>query len=107
MPTCLFSLLLSPIPPFSPQPPYVRLWEAAAYDQSLPDFSHIQMKVMSYSEDPHPLLAPELGQRQPEASDGGESGPRDPQAWLEAAVVIHRGLDQDEGERDPSQGRFR
>ncbi|KAB0359408.1 hypothetical protein FD754_003564 [Muntiacus muntjak] len=90
----------------SPQPPYVRLWEAAAYDQSLPDFSHIQMKVMSYSEDPRPLLAPEPGQRQPEASDGGESGPRDPQAWLEAAVVIHRGLDQDEGETDPSQGRF-
>ena len=107
LPTCLFSLLLSPAPPFSPQPPYVRLWEAAAYDQSLPDFSHIQMKVMSYSENPRPLLDPEPGQWQPGASDGGENGPRDPQAWLEAAVVIHRGSDQDEGERDPSQGRLR
>uniref|UniRef100_I3LR58 Barttin CLCNK type accessory subunit beta n=1 Tax=Sus scrofa TaxID=9823 RepID=I3LR58_PIG len=66
----------------SPQPPYARLWEEAAYDQSLPDFSHIPMKVMGYSEDPRPLLA-----------------------WLEAAVVIHRGSDQDEGERRPSQGR--
>ncbi|KAB1268963.1 Barttin [Camelus dromedarius] len=34
----------------SPQPPYVRLWEEAAYDQSLPDFSHIQMKVMGYND---------------------------------------------------------
>uniref|UniRef100_A0A8D0PPI7 Barttin CLCNK type accessory subunit beta n=1 Tax=Sus scrofa TaxID=9823 RepID=A0A8D0PPI7_PIG len=89
----------------SPQPPYARLWEEAAYDQSLPDFSHIPMKVMGYSEDPRPLLASEPGQLQLGASDGGEGGPRDPQAWLEAAVVIHRGSDQDEGERRPSQGR--
>ncbi|KAB0402529.1 hypothetical protein E2I00_002562 [Balaenoptera physalus] len=81
---------------------YVRLWEEAAYDQSLPDFSHVQMKVMGYSEDPHPVLAPKPGRPQPGASDGGEGGPRDPQALLEAAVVIHRGSDQDEGERDPN-----
>ncbi|XP_061040155.1 barttin isoform X2 [Eubalaena glacialis] len=89
----------------SPRTPYVRLWEEAAYDQSLPDFSHMRMKVMGYSEDPHPVLAPKPGQPQPGASDGGEGGPRDPQGLLEAAVVIHRGSDQDEGERDPSQGR--
>eukprot|EP00069_Balaena_mysticetus_P015643 bmy_22561T0 len=89
----------------SPRTPYVRLWEEAAYDQSLPDFSHVRMKVMGYSEDPHPVLAPKLGRPQPGASDGGEGGPRDPQGLLEAAVVIHRGSDQDEGERDPSQGR--
>ncbi|XP_068394083.1 barttin [Eschrichtius robustus] len=89
----------------SPRTSYVRLWEEAAYDQSLPDFSHMQMKVMGYSEDPHPVLAPKPGRPQPGASDGGEGGPRDPQALLEAAVVIHRGSDQDEGERDPSQGR--
>ncbi|XP_006180181.2 barttin isoform X1 [Camelus ferus] len=82
----------------SPQPPYVRLWEEAAYDQSLPDFSHIQMKVMGYSEDPRPLLAPEQGQPQLGASDGREGGPHNPQAWLEAAVVIHRGSDQDGAE---------
>ncbi|XP_048208078.1 proprotein convertase subtilisin/kexin type 9-like [Perognathus longimembris pacificus] len=29
-----------------------RLWEEAAYDQSLPNFSHIQMRVMGYSEEP-------------------------------------------------------
>ncbi|NIG58094.1 barttin isoform X1 [Pontoporia blainvillei] len=86
----------------SPRTPYVRLWEEAAYDQSLPDFSHMQMKVMGYSEDPHPVLAPKPGRPQPGASDGGEGGPRDPQALLEAAVVIHRGSDQDEGERDPN-----
>uniref|UniRef100_A0A8C3X9X4 Barttin CLCNK type accessory subunit beta n=1 Tax=Catagonus wagneri TaxID=51154 RepID=A0A8C3X9X4_9CETA len=87
-----------------PQPPYVRLWEEAAYDQSLPDFSHVPVKVTGYSEDPRPLLASGPGQPQPGASDGGEGGPRDPQGWLEAAVVIHRGSDQDEGERHPSQG---
>ncbi|TKC39825.1 hypothetical protein EI555_007450 [Monodon monoceros] len=86
----------------SPRTPYVRLWEEAAYDQSLPDFSHMQMKVMGYSEDPHPILAPKPGRPQPGASDGGEGGPRDPQTLLEAAVVIHRGSDQDEGERDPN-----
>ncbi|ELK06192.1 Barttin [Pteropus alecto] len=89
----------------SPQPPYIRLREEAAYDQSLPDFGHIQMKVMGYGEDPHPLLAPELGQQQPEASDRGESGPHDAQAWMEAAVVVHRGSDEDEGERIPPQSR--
>lgn len=96
---------MSAVTPPSPRTPYVRLWEEAAYDQSLPDFSHMQMKVMGYSEDPHPVLAPKPGRPQPGASDGGEGGPRDPQALLEAAVVIHRGSDQDEGERDPSQGR--
>lgn len=57
------------------------------------------MKVMGYGEDPHPLLAPELGQQQLEASDRRENGPRDAQAWMEAAVVVHRGSDEDEGER--------
>ncbi|KAM9688701.1 barttin [Trichechus inunguis] len=89
----------------SPQPLYVRLWEDAAYDQSLPDFTHIQMKVMHYSEDPRPLLAPELGQPQPGATDGGAGGPVDSQAWVEAAVVVHRGSDEDEGERIPAQSR--
>ncbi|XP_032695646.1 barttin [Lontra canadensis] len=84
----------------SPQPPYVRLWEEAAYDQSLPDFSHIQMKVMGYHEDPRPLLAP-----QPGASDGGQVGPRDAQGWMEAAVVIHRGSDEDEGGSNPTRSR--
>ncbi|KAM5323319.1 barttin [Glossophaga mutica] len=87
----------------SPQPPYVRLWEEAAYDQSLPDFSHIRMKVMGYSEDPHPLLIPVLEQQQLEASDRGEGSPREAQAWMEAAVVIHRGLDEVGGERNPTQ----
>ncbi|KAF6107677.1 barttin CLCNK type accessory subunit beta [Phyllostomus discolor] len=87
----------------SPQPPYVRLWEEAAYDQSLPDFSHIQMKVMGYSEDPRPLLTPELGQQQLEASDRGEGSPREAQAWMEAPVVIHRGSDEVGGERNPTQ----
>ncbi|XP_057576871.1 barttin [Hippopotamus amphibius kiboko] len=89
----------------SPQPSYVRLSEDATYDQSLPDVSHIQMKVTGYHEDPRPILAPEPERPQPGDRDGGEVGPRDPQGWLEAAVVIHRGLDQDERERDPSQGR--
>lgn len=87
--------------PPSPQPAYVRLWDEAAYDQSLPDFSHIRMKVLGYSEDPHPLLEP--GGRQPDASGGGKGGPRDAQAWTEAAVVVHRGSDEDEGERNPTQ----
>lgn len=87
----------------SPQPPYVRLWEEAAYDQSLPDFSHFRMKVLGYSEDPRPLLAPELGRQQLEAGDRGEGGPRDAQAWMQAAVVVHRGSDEDEGERNPAQ----
>ncbi|XP_019481519.1 PREDICTED: barttin isoform X1 [Hipposideros armiger] len=90
----------------SPQPPYVRLWEEAAYDQSLPDFSHIQMKVMGYSEDPRPLLAPQLGQQRLEASEKGEGGHPDAQAWMEAAVVVHRGSDEDEGERNPTQSRL-
>lgn len=63
------------------------------------------MKVMGYSEDPHPLLAPELGQQQPESSDKGESGPHDTQAWMEAAVVVHRASDEDEGERIPPRSR--
>ncbi|XP_037683049.1 barttin isoform X3 [Choloepus didactylus] len=88
-----------------PQPPYIRLWEEAAYDQSLPDFSHIQMKAMGGAEDPRPLLAPELGQPQPGAGDGGAGGPLAPKAWLEAAVVVHRGSDKDEGERNPTQSR--
>ncbi|XP_037683048.1 barttin isoform X2 [Choloepus didactylus] len=91
--------------PPSPQPPYIRLWEEAAYDQSLPDFSHIQMKAMGGAEDPRPLLAPELGQPQPGAGDGGAGGPLAPKAWLEAAVVVHRGSDKDEGERNPTQSR--
>ncbi|XP_021571680.1 barttin [Carlito syrichta] len=83
----------------SPQPPYVRLWEEAAYDQSLPDFSHIQMKVMGYGEDPRPLLAPELGQPKLGCGDGGAGGPCDTQPRVEAAVVVHRGPDEHEGER--------
>ncbi|KAM6218469.1 barttin isoform 2-T2 [Rhynchocyon petersi] len=86
------------------QPPYVRLWEDAAYDQSLPDFSHIQMKVLGYSEDPRPLLASGPGQPQPGASDRG-GGPVDSQARMEAAVVVHRGLDEDEGEGLPAPSR--
>lgn len=108
MPTCLFSLPLSAVPRPSPQPPYVRLWEEAAYDQSLPDFSHIRMKVMGYSEDPCPLLSSELGQQRLEASDRGKGGPRDAgdaQAWMETAVVIHRGLDGDEGEGNSTRSR--
>ncbi|XP_036112687.1 barttin [Molossus molossus] len=85
----------------STQPAYVRLWEEAAYDQSLPDFSHIRMKVLGYSEDPRPLLEP--GRQRPEASGRGEGGPHDAQAWMEAAVVVHRGSDEDEGERNPTQ----
>ncbi|XP_007089946.2 barttin [Panthera tigris] len=90
----------------SGQPPYVRLWEEAAYDQSLPDFSHIQMKVMGYHEDPRPLLAPEPGQPQLGASGGGEGGPCEAQAWIEAAVVIHRGSDEDGEERSPTESRL-
>ncbi|XP_021582544.2 barttin [Ictidomys tridecemlineatus] len=86
----------------SPQAPYVRLWEEAAYDQSLPDFSHIQMKVLGHSEDPRPLLAPET---QPRTSDGEAGGPQDAQAWVEAAVVVHRGLDENEEERHRTQNR--
>lgn len=84
----------------SPQPPYVRLWEDAAYDQSLPDFTHIQMKVMGYSEDPRPLLAPEL---KTGGSSVREGEPRTAQAWMEAPVVVHRGLDETEGEKARSQ----
>ncbi|XP_004699698.1 barttin [Echinops telfairi] len=83
------------------QPTYVRLWEDAAYDQSLPDFSHIQMNVMHYSEDPRPLLTSEQGLPQPRASDGREDGPVASQAWMEAAVVVHQG--SDEGEPSPAQ----
>ncbi|XP_008831204.1 barttin [Nannospalax galili] len=84
----------------SPQPPYVRLWEEAAYDQSLPDFTHIQMKAMGYSEDPRPLLAPEL---KPGGSSGGEGERHTPQAWMEAAVVVHRSLEENERERPLTQ----
>lgn len=84
----------------SPQPPYVRLWEEAAYDQSLPDFTHIQMKVMGYSEDPRPLLAPEL---KTGARSIREGEPRTAQTWMEAPVVVHRGLDENEGEKSCSQ----
>ncbi|XP_003411210.1 barttin [Loxodonta africana] len=87
----------------SPQPPYVRLWEDAAYDQSLPNFSHIQMKVMGYREDPRPLLAPEPGQLQLGASDGGGGSPVNSQAWVESAVVVHRSSDEDKGERIPAE----
>ncbi|KAM4871797.1 barttin-like [Thomomys bottae] len=86
----------------SPQPPYVRLWEEAAYDQSLPNFSHIQMKVMGYSEDPRPLLTPKLKSG---VSGGGEGGPGDAQTWMEAAVVVHRSLEEEnEQEVTPAQG---
>lgn len=84
----------------SPQPPYVRLWEEAAYDQSLPDFTHIQMKVMGYSEDPRPLLAPEL---KTGTSSVREGEPHSAQTWMEAAVVVHRELDENEGEKSRSQ----
>ncbi|KAM5249147.1 barttin [Ctenodactylus gundi] len=80
----------------SPHAPYVRLWEEAAYDQSLPDFSHIQMKVMGYSEDPRPLLAPQL---KPRSGDGAEGGPRDAPTQVEAAVVVHRSSEEKEGAR--------
>ncbi|XP_040834589.1 barttin isoform X1 [Ochotona curzoniae] len=84
----------------SPQAPYVRLWEEAAYDQTLPDFSHIQMKVHAYSEDPRPLLASEPGQPKP-----GSSGAGDTQAWVEAPIVVHRTSDEKEGTLLPSQSR--
>lgn len=100
MSACLTSLSLSVGP--SPQPPYVRLWEEAAYDQSLPDFTHIQMKVMGYSEDPRPLLAPEL---KTGARSIREGEPRTAQTWMEAPVVVHRGLDENEGEKSCSQSR--
>lgn len=103
--THLFSLPLSAVHPSSLQPPYVRLWEEAAYDQSLPDFSHIRMKVLGYSEDPRPLLVPERAQQQLEASERGAGGLPDAQAWMEAAVVVHRGSEEDEGERNPTQSR--
>lgn len=103
LPACPFLDVCS-IPP-SPQPPYVRLWEEAAYDQSLPDFSHIQMKVMGYREDPRPLLAPEPGQPQLGSSAGGEGGSGEAQAWTEAAVVIHRGSEEDGGERSSTESR--
>ncbi|XP_060062241.1 barttin [Erinaceus europaeus] len=90
----------------SPQPPYTRLWDEAAYDQSLPDFSHIQMRVMGYSEDPRPLLTSEPSGPQPGASCGGDGSPGDTQAWMEASVVVHRSSDEDEGERDPAQSQL-
>lgn len=65
----------------SPQTPYVRLWEEAAYDQSLPDFSHMQRKLEGCGEDPRP-------------GEGGE-------ASREAAVVVHRGPDEEQGESTP------
>ncbi|KAM6174059.1 barttin [Erethizon dorsatum] len=80
----------------SPQPPYARLWEEAAYDQSLPDFSHIHVKATGYRGDSRPLLAPEL---EPRTRDGGAGGPCKAQAQVEAAVVVHRGLDDGEGKR--------
>ncbi|XP_006987260.1 barttin [Peromyscus maniculatus bairdii] len=85
----------------SPQAPYVRLWEEAAYDQSLPDFTHIQMKVLGYSEDPRPLLAPEL--KTGVSSGGDGEPPRTAQAWMEATVVVHRGVDETEGEGPHTQ----
>lgn len=87
----------------SPQAPYVRLWEEAAYDQSLPDFTHIQMKVLGYSEDPRPLLAPEL--KTGVSSGGDGEPPRTAQAWMEATVVVHRGVDETEGEGPHTQSR--
>ncbi|XP_010608704.1 barttin isoform X1 [Fukomys damarensis] len=84
----------------SPQPPYARLWEEAAYDQSLPDFSHIRMEALDYRRGSRPLLAPE---QEPRSRDGREGGPCDAQAWVEAAVVVHRCLDQSEGERTRTQ----
>jgi barttin len=60
------------------------------------------MKVMGYSEDPRPLLTPKL---KPGASDGREGDPRDTQAWIEAAVVVHRGLDENEGEITETQSK--
>lgn len=100
MSACLTPLPLSVGP--SPQPPYVRLWEEAAYDQSLPDFTHIHMKVMGYSEDPRPLLTPEL---KTGTSSGGEGEPHSAQAWMDAAVVVHRSLDEKEGGRCRTQSR--
>uniref|UniRef100_A0A8C5L0B1 Barttin CLCNK type accessory beta subunit n=1 Tax=Jaculus jaculus TaxID=51337 RepID=A0A8C5L0B1_JACJA len=87
----------------SPQPPYVRLWEEAAYDQSLPDFTHIQMKVMGYREDPRPLLTPEWTLGAPGRGEGGSH--TSAQAPVEAAVIVHRGSEEDEGERPLTQGR--
>ncbi|KAM4872848.1 barttin-like [Thomomys bottae] len=68
----------------------------------LPNFSHIQMKVMGYSEDPRPLLTPELKSG---VSGGGEGGPGDAQTWMEAAMVVHRSLEEEnEQEGTPAQG---
>ncbi|XP_054994288.1 barttin [Sorex araneus] len=69
----------------SPQTPYVRLWEEAAYDQSLPDFSHLQTKPGGSREDPQP--------------GAGGGAPR------EAAVVVHRGPDAEQGGSTPAQSR--
>ncbi|XP_013377218.1 PREDICTED: barttin [Chinchilla lanigera] len=84
----------------SPQPPYARLWEEAAYDQSLPDFSHSHAKATGYGGDSHPLLAPELELR---TRDGGAGGPCEAQARVEAPVVVHRGLDESEGKKTPTR----
>ncbi|XP_073090086.1 barttin isoform X2 [Manis javanica] len=88
----------------SSQAPYTRLWEEAAYDQSLPDFSHIRMKDMGCRKDPSPLLAPK-GQPQLGASHGGEGGPHGAQAGQVAAVLVHRGSDEEEGQRNPVRSR--
>ncbi|XP_012892265.1 PREDICTED: proprotein convertase subtilisin/kexin type 9-like [Dipodomys ordii] len=73
----------------------IRTLEEVAYDQRLPNFSHIHMKVRGYSENPHLLLTPELKSG---ASGGGEGGYHDTQTWVEPAVVVHRSLDQKEQE---------
>ncbi|XP_063143221.1 barttin isoform X1 [Rattus norvegicus] len=58
------------------------------------------MKVMGYSEDPRPLLAPEL---KTGTSSAKEGEPHSAQTWMEAAVVVHRELDEKEGEKSRSQ----
>lgn len=55
------------------------------------------MKPMSYSEDPHFLLAPKLGQLELGTSNGQESGSHDHQAWVEAAGFILRGSEEHVG----------
>ncbi|XP_010608705.1 barttin isoform X2 [Fukomys damarensis] len=62
--------------------------------------SHIRMEALDYRRGSRPLLAPE---QEPRSRDGREGGPCDAQAWVEAAVVVHRCLDQSEGERTRTQ----
>lgn len=75
----------------------MRLWEDAAYDQSLPDFSHMQMKLGSYHETPQALLDPQ--------GRADEEGLQDAQAPREATVVVHRGLEEEQGESTPTQSQ--